>query len=350
MNRVILWSTVSIGLLAAVNSASAIDEVIRKSGETSAKGDITEINKDGVTVTMKVGNKTTVVPSNDIAKIRWDGEPAKLNLARGNEDGGRLEIALTGYQEAERDPRANKENIKKDIQYMIARTMGKMALAQPSKADDAISKLEAFSKANPDHFYFYECKLLLGRVYQAKKDFGNAQGAFDALKRAKYPDYRMAATAMSGRLKLDQDDVDGALSAFESVIGENASSPAEKSRRYQAMLGKATCQFKKNQYGDAIKTLDDVVKQASAEDTGVQAEAYVRQGDCLQAQNKTKEAILAYLHVPVLFSKEKALHAESLFRLSQLWGSVQKPERAADARAELERLYPDSEWAKKLAG
>ena len=87
---------------------------------------------------------------------------------------------------------------------------------------------------------------------------------------------------------------------------------------------------------------------AGADPDGMRA--YVRQGDCLQAQNKTKEAILAYLHVPVLFSKEKALHAESLFRLSQLWGSVQKPERAADARAELERLYPDSEWAKKLAG
>ena len=90
--------------------------------------------------------------------------------------------------------------------------------------------------------------------------------------------------------------------------------------------------------------------QASPEDTRVQAEAYLRQGDCLRAQGNAKEAILAYLHIPVLFSSEGDLHAESLHHLVTLWEEVGKPERAADARQELETRYPDTEWAKKLGG
>jgi TolA-binding protein len=71
-------------------------------------------------------------------------------------------------------------------------------------------------------------------------------------------------------------------------------------------------------------------------------------GDCLKSQGKVKEAILAYLHVPVLFEKEKVALAEALYNLAVLWPRADQPERGLAAQQELQENYPDSPWTKKL--
>lgn len=338
------------GLFLAVSAtqALAIDEVIRKSGVGSAKGSITEITTTNVTVKPKIGQAVTV-PANDIDRVRWDGEPPKLNLARSAEQAGRLQEAMEAYTEIAKDPKAKDENIKRDIDFMMARTLGKMALSDPSKSDEAIQRLEAFNNANPDHFYFYEGRLVLGQVLMAAKEYPKAGLAFDAVKKAPWADFKMAANSAGAKLKLVQNDIAGALQDYESVIALKATTAAEKSRRYEAILGKATCLTQQKSYDEAVTALGLVIKEAPAENGQIQAEAYIRQGDCFQAKGQLKEAILAYLRVPVLFSKEKALYAESLYHLANLWGRVGKPERGDQARQDLEVKFPNSEWTKKLA-
>ena len=79
------------------------------------------------------------------------------------------------------------------------------------------------------------------------------------------------------------------------------------------------------------------------------AEAYLRQGDCYQEQQKIRDAVIAYLHVDVLFPTEKELHAEALYRLARLWAPAGRPDRAREASAKLNEIYPDSEWTRKLS-
>jgi tetratricopeptide (TPR) repeat protein len=95
--------------------------------------------------------------------------------------------------------------------------------------------------------------------------------------------------------------------------------------------------------------LTEVVDKADPDDSAMLAEAYVLQGNCLQAANKPKEAVLAYLHVDVLFPREAAAQAEALYNLAKLWKVVQYPDRALEAQAKLEGTHPNSEWTKKLA-
>jgi hypothetical protein len=115
-------------------------------------------------------------------------------------------------------------------------------------------------------------------------------------------------------------------------------------------LGVATCHQRQNQFQEAAKELDLIIKEAPATDSKTMGEAYLRKGDNLLAAGQKKDALLAYLHVDVLFSGEKDLHAEALYHLSTLWNEVAQPGRAADARAKLTADYPNSDWAKKLAG
>lgn len=92
-----------------------------------------------------------------------------------------------------------------------------------------------------------------------------------------------------------------------------------------------------------------MVKEAPADDTALQAETYLRLGDCQRLQGKSKDALLAYLHIDVLFPMEKSQHAEALFQLSKLWATVGQPSRADEARVKLESDYPNSSWTKQLA-
>jgi hypothetical protein len=82
----------------------------------------------------------------------------------------------------------------------------------------------------------------------------------------------------------------------------------------------------------------------------VNAEAFLRKGDCLREKGDDKDALLAYLHVDVLFASEKPLHAEALFRLSQLWEKVGSKGRADEARDRLRSDYENTEWFKQLKG
>ena len=102
-------------------------------------------------------------------------------------------------------------------------------------------------------------------------------------------------------------------------------------------------------YEESLQILDTVTDKGPSEDAAIQAEAYILQGNSLQALGRMKEAALAYLHVDVLFQKETAYHAEALYNLVKTWKQVQAPDRSADAEAKLVQSYPNSPWRKKLS-
>jgi hypothetical protein len=64
----------------------------------------------------------------------------------------------------------------------------------------------------------------------------------------------------------------------------------------------------------------------------------------LEALNDREGAVLAYLHTHLMFSGQADAHAEALLRLVELWPQVGHPERAAQARQELQQRYPG--WLK----
>ena len=338
------------GVLAIGFTANALADSIQRRGQQNpTTGDITEISKTGVTIKPRTRDAEKI-PANEIIRIRWENEPIKLNPARGFEERGLLTNAMENYLAAQTESKSDDANLKTEIEYLIARTTARMALADPARTDEAIQKLQAFQKGHPDNFRFFESLYWLGRVQMAKDDHSAAKGTFDQMAQAPWTDYKMAAQIGAARVLLEQQQYDAARQAFEAAIAMPGDGPAEVSRRQEAQLGKATALQKQQQHDEAIEVLDEVIQQVAPEDGAIQAEAYVRQGDSLQALGKTKEALLAYLHVDVLFPGETALHAESLFQLARLWNTVGQPGRAGEAVAKLQSDYPNSEWTKKLAG
>jgi len=109
----------------------------------------------------------------------------------------------------------------------------------------------------------------------------------------------------------------------------DAKSEPEQASKRAAQLGSALCLEKEGKQKEAISILNEIIKTTSSQQSPLLAEAYLRMGDCYRELGEPKEALIAYLHIDVLFPTEPAVHAEALYHLSTLWGKVQKPERAS---------------------
>ena len=349
MKRTLILS-VTVALLLSASASVFAEKIVRKSESKPLLGTIATgaATRDQVTIKDGVG-KSTIVPTYDIINIEWEtNEPSELPFGRSAERGGKYVAALDNYTKCLRDPKA-KGDVQADIEFLIARTYSRMGLTEDAaKLDEAQKKLDLFVKARVNHYRHYEAVTLLGEVLLAKKDYEAADVAFTKLSGAPWPDYRMAAKNASAKIAVLKNDLAGAMTKFEEVAAGKAESPAEIYRRNEAIVGKACVLVGQKKYDEALKVIDTAIDALSSDDGEPMSEAYVLQGDCLQAQGKVKEAILAYLHVHVLFEKEREMHARALFHLAALWPKLDQPERGDDAKKELVTRYPTSEWSKKV--
>ncbi|MCA9079574.1 MAG: tetratricopeptide repeat protein [Planctomycetaceae bacterium] len=332
-------------------TAADIDTVYRKSDGKSVGGEITAVSKTEVVVTQKVGNKEEHIPANDILFVEWKAEPIGLGLARSNERAGNFSEALEGFQQALGEAAGGSKDLKGSIEFLIAQTSAKVAFADATQTAVAIEKLNAFLSANRDHYRYYDAQLLLGQIALSAKDAAAAETAYSLVEQAPWLDYQLAGRNGQANAKLAGGDISGAKSIFDQVASASTTTPAETGRKLEGMLGQAECLKQQNNYAEALTILVQVIDQASAKDTRVLAQAYIKQGDCYLADGQQyKAAVVAYLHVDVIpsLAAHVDLHAEALYQLTKLWPAVDQPARAAEASAKLETEYPNSEWTKKL--
>ena len=328
--------------------ALAIETITRKR-EKPLSGEVSGVSKTEVTVKVKSPKEDTLkLPANEILSIAWTGDVPETGVARSDENAGRYQKAIEGYQKALQSSKATNAYAKADLEFGIARSSAKLALGEPAKIDDAIKKLEDFRSKQSDHYRFYDAVNYLGQLYAAKNELIKAKLAFDTLGKAPWREYQMAAKIAAGRLLLKENKLDEAAAEYETVVAMKPEGPVEESQRQEAVLGKARIMIAQKKYDDSLKLLDEVIDKAAADDSKVNAEAFLRKGDCLREKGDDKDALLAYLHVDVLFASEKPLHAEALFRLAQLWDKVGNKARADEARDRLRSDYDYTEWAKQL--
>lgn len=345
--RIASFFTCCLLAVFCVTDARALDTITVAGEDKAVAGEIVAVSKTEITIKAGLKKEERKVAANAVLEIRFDKQPAQLTLARNDEAAGRYTAALAKYTAALDDDLS--QFLKAELEFLIARTTAQMAMSDTTKLAEAVKLLTGFLSSNANSFRYYPALSQLGDIYLAQSNFAEAQATFSKLQQAPWTDYKMAAGTSQARLLLKQNKVGEARAAFETVTAMQAKTTAEKTQRYAAVLGKAICLQREGQHEQAVKDLAEISSQAPAGETRLLAEAYVRQGDSFrQIEGRTKDAILAYLHVDVLFPKETALHAESLFWLSKLWTVVGHPDRASTSAAKLESTYPNSKWTSKL--
>lgn len=348
MTRRFLAFTLASAVVAIqASSLMAVDTVTRKSDGKKFGGTITDMSKNEFKVKKAVG-EPDVIQANDVAAVDWDGATGDLRLGASDENGGKYDTAIQRYTKSKTDTKNQSDALKAEFDYVIARATARMALADPTKLDEAIQKLQAAQKSHSDHFRYYESVGLLGQLQLAKGDYAAARDTFAVVAKAPWSDYKLAARIASGRILTAENKLDEAAKEFEAASAAAGDSPADQVRKYEAMLGQARALVMQSKHEEALKILELVTDKGPVEESALQAEAYVLQGDSMQALGRAKEAALAYLHVDILFARESSQHAAALFNLIKVWKQVNLPDRSAEAEAKLVQNYPNSVWRKKL--
>jgi TolA-binding protein len=113
-------------------------------------------------------------------------------------------------------------------------------------------------------------------------------------------------------------------------------------------MGKAVSLAETGGVDEAVGIIEKVIHDADPQEKELHARAYNSLGACYEKAGKTKEALLAFLHVDVLYNTVPEAHAEALSHLATLWKAIGQDERARESRQTLSERYGGSRWAKQV--
>jgi tetratricopeptide (TPR) repeat protein len=338
-------------VVALLSPAAANADAVRKVGNTRVAGTVKSVTATEVTI--DAAGTVQKIPVNEVDSVEFDGEPTELKNVRNLTKTGQDQKALEQLARITPATLTRKE-LKQDYEYYAAVAKARLALRGAGAISEAGTLMFAFCSNNKDSYHYLPGQELLGELLVASGNTAAALTAFGELEKAPYDEYKMRAGVARGRALMSQKDFVQALAAFEAVLALPFNAMTQKgtpseSQRFAAVLGRAQCMAGTGKTDDAIKQLEtEVIPNLNPEESALQALAYVTLGNCyLGKPEGKKNALIAFLHVDVLYDNVPSAHAEALWNLSNLWVDIGKNERGQDCLTRLNRLYPGSPWLTK---
>lgn len=329
--------------LARPTVAAGFTDRIRTSGGTEA-GEIT--NTSPVEISLDKGSAGTVkIPVNRVRSVLLDGEPAELTQARLNARNGGYGTALDRLGQVELS-KLQRDLVREDVEFYLAYCAAQQALGGNGDIADAGRKLNEFVRQHPQNYHYLEAVETMGDLLMASDKFAAAQRQYGELAKAPWPDYKLRASVLLGRTLAAQGKYQDAIREFDSVLAAADDTAAAQEQKLTAKLGKAACLAENKQLDEAVALVEQMIQDTDPEQKELQARAYNALGDSYERAGRTKDALLAYLHVDVLYSTVPDAHAEALSHLATLWDAVGQSARAREARQTLREQYGSSRWAK----
>lgn len=337
MNRhsVILAMVASL----AVSVSLRADTVRKVDGQTV--GDVVEMS--AVEVIVERSGVRTPVPVNEIQSILYSDEPARLKTARFAIEAGRYEDAVAGLETIKLDD-VKRAEVKQDVQFYTALAKARLALAgaDPKAIIEAGGLMVAFVNDNPKNYHNLDANEMVGDLLVAAGKYSGSREYYARVGAAPWPDYKMRAGVATGRALLAEGKTDEARLSFQGVLDVQAQGESADRQRLAATLGKARCLAEAGAGDEAVKLIDDVIAKADPEATRLHAQAYNALGLAHRKAQRNQDALLAFLHVDVLYFTLPKEHIEALENLVELWEAVQNPQRADQAAEILRERYKRS--------
>ena len=316
---------------------------------TSAKqvsGKITAVTATEVSIQVKVvGLKT--IPANEIEYINFGEAPEGIKDVR-------IEMAKGNYESADRRlkkidrAKADNENVKAELDYLQAVVASRQAQGGKGTLLEAATLWLNFIKAHPNSYAYYPANEMLGDLLVALGKYPQAEKYYAELAKAPWPNFKMRASIAAGRAQLAQNKFLEAYKMFDAALNlSQAGAQGTEPQILSATLGKAEALALGGKIPEGLKIAEDVLAKASADDSDLNARVYNTLGFCYTKANRDKDALMAYLHVDLLYPTLPDAHAEALSNLANLWEKLGRPDRGSQARTALQTKYPNSRWSPK---
>jgi tetratricopeptide (TPR) repeat protein len=333
---------------ATAGTASAFDEIrVARMATGLLRGTIVQMSP--TEITLEQSGVRRAIPVNDVVDVQFEDDPLDLRSARRSIEAGQNEDALDRLN-AIKPETLGRDFIKQDVAFYKAYAQARKALAGGGDRSAAAIAMNQFKTSYPNSYHYYEAVQVLGDLGVALGNYARAAEFYAEIAKAPWPDYQLRATVQEARALQHQQQYAAALAKYDAVLGTTDRSPSAEKQRNFALVGKAACLGESGKPEDGIRLAEQIIAEGDAQDTSLFARAYNALGTCQRKANRPKEALLAYLHVDILFYGDGEAHAEALYHLNQLWTEVNNSERAIRARTLLKERYPGSVWNGRLAG
>ncbi len=290
-------------------------------------------------VVVQLGASTIKVPTELISSIRYDGQSATYALGEARESAGQLAEAAEMFKKAAAESTGKPYPLQAAL-FREAEVLTELAAVEPDRIKDAKDRLTKFVKQYPSSRHTLGARACMARIQLASGDFPAAQAAIADL--ARMPKGAERAAVLRTKLLAKQNKHKEAIEELDKLI---ASSAKGSERLRAAQLAKAESLAALKEFTKAEVLLREVIKATPPEDAAGQAPAYNTLGDCLRAANRPKDALLAYLHTDMLYSKDKEEHPRALRQISTLFRQLKLDGRADEFEQRLKTEYPHSHWA-----
>src|SRR5262249_44116677 len=153
------------------------------------------------------------------------------------------------------------------------------------------------------NFHYFDACETVGDLLVALGKYSEAESYYAKLAAAPWSDYKMRATLQMGRALVGQKQYDKAQAKFDEVLAMTADGKEAERHKLSASLGKASALAGAGKTDEATKMVNEMIAKADPENAELHARAYNILGNCYLAAGKKKEALLAFLHVDLLYSR-----------------------------------------------
>jgi tetratricopeptide (TPR) repeat protein len=334
-------SLASFMLVCGVSFADDVNLVTGAKFEQAIGGRVRgQVQSESATeVVVQLGANTTKVPTELIQSIRYDGQSASFALGEARESAGQMAEAAEFFKKAAAES-TGKPYPQQAALFREAEVLTDLAAVEPDRIKEAKEKLTSFTRAYPSSRHTLSARACLARIQLASGDFPAAEAAINDL--ARMPKGAERAAVLRTKLLARQNKHKEAIVELDKLI---AGSPKGSERLRAAQLAKAESLAATKDFTKAETLLREVIQATPPEDAAGQAPAYNTLGDCLRAANRPKDALLAYLHTDIFYSKDKEEHPRALHQIVLLFRQLKQDGRADDFAQRLKLEYPRSRWA-----
>jgi tetratricopeptide (TPR) repeat protein len=280
--------------------------------------------------------------------VVYDGEPGELLAGRNAEKNRDHEKALAAYQEALKKVPASNKTLHAHVQFKVLKLKAQAAETGAGAArGPVIDELRKFRTTYPEARQTLECLDLLSRLLTAEgQPVQEVVDAFKAL-RTKYADSKEIAarcdlfetqaliTEGENLLKTNEDDAKKKYAAAQAKL-QTMLAGADKSTALEIRVVLAVCRSIQGQLPEAVKELDELLKEASNDHT--RATIHLGRGDCYRLTKQYRDAQWDYLWVDVIYNQDREQQAKALYCLSEVFTALGDNNKAKECK---ERLMTD---------
>lgn len=334
----------AVGLAGAVYADSVIvssaDAPNNGEADTTEAGTVTSVTRDQLVLKDR-GGVEVKIDTNRIVETHYDDEPVTLQAARSAIDASQYEDALKQINDIPKaEAEAAPDPVRQDIEFCRAQASALLALSGHPEMTlrKAGARLNEFVKKNDNSWHYYEANRLLGQILMTMEDTENAKGFYENLTKAPWPEVKVEGEIALATLLLSEGRNDDAEKAYTSVLSAEDAPGVERQKDY-ARIGLAKIASYRKDTEKSKQLFQEVADKSDPDDVRLQASLYNAMGDAAERAGDPKAAIIAYLHVDLLYSSASAEHITALRQLVKLWKQQLREDRAAEAQSILKERY-----------